>query len=67
MRSLRCVGVIQSREFGKIAPYLRYRGCLLFAEQVAVTRGVRLFNKNIDFSKPERVCTEAESCPVRVR
>ena len=34
------------REFGKLAPYLRYKGCLLLAEQVAVTNGVRLFTKN---------------------
>ena len=35
-------------------------------EQAAVTRGLRLFNKNIGGSKPERVCIAAETCPVRV-
>ena len=34
--------------------------------QVAVTRGGRLFNKNIAGCKPERVSTAGESCPVRV-
>lgn len=67
VRSLRRVGAIQPRELGKLAPYLRYKGCLLFAEQVAVTRGARLFNKNIGNSKPVRVCTVANSCPVAVR
>ena len=33
---------------------------------VAVTRGLRLFNKNTGGSKPERVCTAAETCPVPV-
>ncbi len=35
-------------------------------EQVAVTRGGRLFNKNIGGCKPERVSTAADSCPVPV-
>jgi len=38
---------IQVREFGKLVPYLRYKGCLLIAEQVAVTSFTRLFNKNV--------------------
>ena len=40
-------GIIQPREFGKLAVYLRYKPCLLSDEQVAVTREVGLFNKNI--------------------
>ena len=35
--------------------------------QVAVTRGTRLFNKNIGPREPERVCTGAESWPLAVR
>jgi hypothetical protein len=31
-----------------------------------VTRGFRLFNKNIGSRKPVRVCTAIESCPVVV-
>ncbi len=35
-------------EFGKIALYLRYKGCLhLNKAQVAITSGVRLFSKNV--------------------
>ena len=32
-----------------------------------MTRGGRLFNKNIANCKPERVCTVGEFCPVAVR
>ena len=35
--------------------------------QVAVTRGTRLFNKNIGPREPVRVCTGAESWPLAVR
>ena len=31
-----------------------------------MTRGLRLFNKNIGGSKRESVCIAAETCPVRV-
>ena len=31
-----------------------------------MTRGLRLFNKNIGGSKSERMCIAAESCPVPV-
>jgi hypothetical protein len=34
--------------------------------QVAVTRGGRLFNKNIGGRKPERVSTATEACPAGV-
>ncbi len=51
VKSPRRVGVIQFREFGNLASYLRKKGCLLsvfnMEKQVAVARGVRLFNKNI--------------------
>ena len=67
MRSLRRVGISQAREFGKIVPGLRTKGCLLCGEQVAVTRGGRLFNKNVANREPERVCTVSEFCPVAVR
>ena len=32
-----------------------------------MTRGGRLFNKNVANRKPERVSTVSESCPVAVR
>ena len=38
-------GRIHFREFGKLAPYLRYKGCLLRDKQVAVTSSTGLFNK----------------------
>lgn len=40
-------GRIHFREFGKMDGYLRYNRCLLRDEQVAVTRAIRLFNKNV--------------------
>lgn len=59
-----------AREFGKLVPYLWYKECLLrlrkLAWQVAVTRGFRLFNKNIGSRKTVRLCTAIESCPVVV-
>ena len=42
------------------------RGACSAKEQVAVTRGLRLFNKNIAGRKPERVSTAGDSCPVPV-
>lgn len=39
---------IHFREFGKLARYLRYNGCLLRDEQVAVTSSTRLFNKQAE-------------------
>ena len=50
-RNPRRVGIIQFRELGKLASYLRKKGCLLSAfnveKQVAIARGIGLFNKNI--------------------
>lgn len=43
----KALGRIELREFGNLAPYVSNKGCLLSYEQVAVTREVRLFNKNI--------------------
>ena len=61
---------LRARELGKLAPQLRNKGCLKpwlrLGLQVAVTRGTRLFNKNIGGRKPERVCTAVESWPVVV-
>ena len=34
--------------------------------RVAVTGGLRLFNKNTGDRKSERMCMVAESCPVQV-
>ncbi len=47
VRSPRRFGPTDARELGKLALYLRYKGCQLCEELVAVTRGLRLFNKNI--------------------
>ena len=46
LRMPRRIRITALREFGNLAPYLRYKGCLLLAEQVAVARGARLFTKN---------------------
>ena len=54
------------REFGKLALYLRKKGCLPFRRQVAVTRGARLFNKNVVGRYLERVCMADESWPLPV-
>ena len=54
------------REFGKLVPYLRKKGCLLLTEQVAVTRTLRLSSNNIGDRKSARTRTVTESCPVRV-
>lgn len=34
--------------------------------QVAINRKGRLLNTNIGFRKTEKLCTEAESCPMQV-
>ena len=57
---------IHAREFGKLAPYLRYKGCQPRERLVAVTREPRLFNQNIGGRQIERFCTAAEACPVLV-
>ncbi len=59
-------GATGVREFGKLVPYLRKKGCLLFTEQVAVTRTLRLSSNNIGDRKSARTRTVTESCPVRV-
>ena len=40
-------GIIQPRELGKLVGYLRYNPCLVRDNQVAITRAIRLFNKNV--------------------
>ena len=57
---------IHAREFGKLAPYLRYKGCQPRERLVAVTGEPRLFNQNIGGRQIERFCTAAEACPVLV-
>ena len=57
---------IHAREFGKLAPYLRYKGCQPREWLVAVTREPRLFNQNVGGRQIERLCTAAEACPVPV-
>ena len=57
---------IHAREFGKLAPYLRYKGCQPREWLVAVTREPRLFTQNIGGRQIERLCTAAEACPVLV-
>ena len=57
---------IHAREFGKLAPYLRYKGCQPRERLVAVTGEPRLFNQNICGRQIERFCTAAEACPVLV-
>ena len=57
---------IHAREFGKLAPYLRYKGCQPRERLVAVTREPRLFNQNVGGRQIERLCTAAEACPVLV-
>ncbi len=65
-RKPRPVGRTDVREFGKLVPYLRKKGCLLSTEQVAVTRALRLSNNNTGDRKSARTRTVTESCPVRV-
>jgi hypothetical protein len=57
---------IHAREFGKLAPYLRYKGCQPRERLVAVTGEPRLFNQNVGGRQIERLCTAAEACPVLV-
>ena len=61
-----CRAITGVREFGKLVPYLRKKGCLLSTEQVAVTRALRLSNNNTGDRKSVRTRTVTESCPVRV-
>ncbi len=58
--------IIQFRELGKLASYLRYMTCLLSDGQVAVTRSIGLFNKNIAGCKAERLSIASESWPLAV-
>ena len=59
--------LIHPREFGKLAPCLRWKGSLLLSkEQGAVTRGARLFNKNVGSCKAETPSIGADACPVPV-
>ena len=51
----RRIGIMESREFGKLALYLRYKGCQECRFLVAVTKGARLFIKNTGPCKPVRV------------
>ena len=67
MRSLRRIEIHQAREFGKLAQKLRYNGCLPRERQVAVSRGLRLFNKNVAYCEGESLGTVSEFCPVAVR
>ena len=55
-----------ARELGKLAPYLRYKGCQPGNRLVAVTRALRLFNKNTTYRKRENVSMVSDSCPVAV-
>ena len=59
--------LIHLREFGKLAPCPWWKGSLLLCkEQGAVTRGARLFNKNIGSCKVEMLSIGADACPVPV-
>jgi hypothetical protein len=60
------MALIFAREFGKIALYLRYKGCQSRKWLVAVTRELRLFNKNTGHRETERLCMVSESCSVAV-
>lgn len=66
LKRLRRIGITVLREFGKLAPYVCYKGCLLCRKQVAVTRGVRLFIKNTGSCKFERMCTGTDLCSLPV-
>ncbi len=57
---------IRARELGKLALYLRKKGCQPRERLVAVTRALRLFTKNVGGRQIERSCTAAEACPVLV-
>lgn len=65
-RKPRPVGITDVREFGKLVPYVRNKGCLLCREQVAETRALRLSSNNTGDRKSARTRTVTESCPVRV-
>ena len=49
-----------------LVPYVRNKGCLPFARQVAVTRALRLSSNNIGDRNSAKTRTVTESCPVRV-
>lgn len=59
-------GATDVREFGKLVPYVRNKGCLPSQGQVAVTRALRLSSNNIGDRKSARTRTVTESCPVQV-
>ncbi len=62
----RPTGATDVREFGKLVPYVRNKGCLPRTRQVAVTRALRLSSNNIGDRKSARTRTVTESCPVQV-
>jgi hypothetical protein len=66
LKRLRRIGGIDLREFGILAMYLRYKWCLHRNMQVAITRGVRLFNKNTGPCYPAMVCIGADFCSLQV-
>ena len=59
-------GATDVREFGKLVPYVRKKGCLPHSRQVAETRTLRLSSNNTGDRKSARTRTVTESCPVRV-
>jgi hypothetical protein len=67
LNKLRRNRVTKLRELGKLAPYLRYKGCLLCKKQVSVTRGARLFIKNTGHCKSARISIVADLCSLPVR
>src|SRR5712692_1497001 len=70
VRSLRRIGWNLGEGTRQISPVTSGKGVperlAMPGVQVAVTRGRRLFTKNIGGRKPERVYTAAESWPVAV-
>ena len=68
LRRLRRERTINLRELGILAPYLRYKGSQrLFTRMLgAITRGTRLFNKNLGECKAETLSILAYFCPVPV-
>ena len=61
-----CRATTGVREFGKLVPYVRKKGCLPPARQVAITRTLRLSSNNTGDRKCASTRTVTESCPVRV-
>ena len=68
LRRLRRERTINLRELGILAPYLRYKGSqrLLTRMLGAMTREIRLFNKNLGECKAETLSILAYFCPVPV-